>query len=440
MDDPKVRRINSKKAPGQDSGKKKEDKALSRVRIAQQLCKAINRHPEWIYAEFPTTYYNYEPSAGMRLLLREVASQPNVVELVDEKALINELLAYSWDHLQLLPEFQMTAKTAKDVIDCWLAATPPVPTPKPFSFADESFLTFNRLPWALTSGKTPTWDGLLENLSNARAFKDWIGSLFFPESSTHQYVWCWGAGNDGKGAINRFLKCVFGQSYVSKQPPGRDDKFWAYGLLNKRLVVFPDCDNQSFVATGFFKTLTGGDPMDVQAKMKMAFTVMLSCKFIFFSNERPSLSSDKADQRRVIYCEFRPRDDEEDPQFEERLWNEGGAFLAACLLGYAERYPQHGRILPDSAEIQDWVETIEGEFAEAMDFHFELDAKSSVTPIILQRVLQSIWKDRRRQLGFLAWLERKYGIRKKSDPKNINIKCYRGIRFKPDNGPNETGR
>ena len=149
-------------------------------------------------------------------------------------------------------------------------------------------------------------------------------------SYMQQYVWLHGKGNEGKGSLNRFLQRVFGPAYCSKQPNESGDKFWTHELLGKRLVVFPDCNDQKFVTSGLFKSMTGGDPVAVEAKGEMSYTTRLNAKYLVLSNEKPQISSEKADKRRIIYCEIAPREDLIDLNFEARLWDEGGAFLGKC--------------------------------------------------------------------------------------------------------------
>jgi phage/plasmid-associated DNA primase len=161
----------------------------------------------------------------------------------------------------------------------------------------------------------------------------------------------YGQGKDGKGTLNRFLARVFGGAFCAKTPPAKGDKFWTFGLIGKRLVSFADCDDTKFVASGLFKSLTGGDPMPVEAKKQMAFTYMPVAKYLFFSNRKPEISSERSDQRRIIYCEFKPADVVDEAGFQERLWEEGGAFLTNCIVKYAEAHREPGPIICENEKI-----------------------------------------------------------------------------------------
>lgn len=322
-------------------------------------------------------------------------------------------------------------KQATEAVDLWMGIAKPIPASEiaGVRWSDEPGYTWRRLPWPQVDGESATWDELLSRMSNAKAFRHFLGSLFFDDSSLHGYVWLHGQGGDGKGAINRFLARVFGHSYRSKQPPSRyGDRFWTYGLLGSRLVVFPDCDDFAFVASGLFKALTGGDPIEVEAKGQMGFTARLNAKFIVISNEKPSLSSENADMRRVIYCEMeKPQQYQKD--FEKRLWFEGGAFLTRCVVDYIAAYPDHGPIAADMEQIMEWVAVREEPYDLFFDKHFRVAPHDYVAPIYMQQLLKEEWHDRGQQLGFLRWLERTHGVRKKTAKlmEGLYQNQYRGI-------------
>ncbi len=403
------------------------------VLVYQTVADLINRIVTF-GAPFPWRYYTFEPEAGNRLLLKESCGE--VVQMVSEDTLVHEIVAYLRSEFPDNENMQLTFKQAKEAFLYWRAVTLPSPTPRPFSWPGQPGLTFRRLPWSasacMTGESTPTWNSVLSRMTNAQAFRQWVGSLFFEESDIQQYVWMHGAGNDGKGSINRFLAAVFGSSYCSKQPPVPGDRFWTYSLIGKRLVAFPDCNNHTFVASGLFKSLTGGDPIDVEAKGKMSFTIKPNCKFIFLSQERPTLSSEKADQRRIIYCEFRESAVWE-PDFEEKLWHEGGRFLGRCIEEYRRANPKHGPITSDGESIGDWVETLETHHEETLDGTFRIsfdaaDRDAWITPVHLHRILRCLKKDQREIRGFLDWLERKHDIRKAVVRYNDRIsKRYKGL-------------
>ncbi len=305
---------------------------------------------------------------GYRLPI--LCSESEQVQKIDDNIVSDHIVR--WMSLQPEASVLLTYAQAVEAMRYWKASGEAIPAKEiaPIRWQDEPGWTWRRLPWTREMGPTPTWDLLHESMTNAAVFRQWLGSLFFEEARQHQYVWMHGPGQDGKGATNRFLKKVFGTSYRSKQPPAPGDKFWAHGLIGARLVVFPDCNSRTFTTSGFFKTLTGGDPIDVEAKGKMSFTTDLFCKFLFLSNNIPRVTGGKADMRRIIYCEFVDTAKKYDRIFESRLWAEGGAFLNRCIMEYEAACPEHEPFNPDKTQIEEWVEQHDEEFQSLFDRHF----------------------------------------------------------------------
>jgi len=230
-------------------------------------------------------------------------------------------------------------------------------------------------------------------------------------------VWVQGMGEDGKGVLNRFLHKVFGSAYRASQPPRSEH--WHEGLIGKRLVVFPDCNNTKFVTSGEFKSLTGGDPIEVNPKYQAMFTYWPKAKYLFFSNERPEISSERADIRRLVLCEFDPKASKiESEDFEGELWEQGGAFLHACMQGYALRSRGKDAVVQDDDaldNVRSLVSTLEESFELAFEKAFLKSPGNQMIPSDFDLVLRSYFPgDARKQAEFRTWLERTHGIRKKT--------------------------
>lgn len=395
-------------------------KGPTKAQVFQVYKNIINgRHGR--FEPFPARYFVTKPADGVFKVLTPEDEGGEVVRYVPLEEVAAAILKYSDEHFAMQPAYLLTKKDAVAAAQFWLAATPVVPMPKAFSWPGETGLTFTKLPWAPAAGAMPTWDAMLSRMTNREAFMAWVGSLFDEQSYLQQYVWVYGEGNDGKGSINRFLYRIFGPAYCSKQPKERGDKHWSHELLGKRLVVFPDCNDHAFVASGFFKSLTGGDPIAVEAKYEMAYTARFNAKFLILSNERPSLSSENADRRRIIYCELgsvADADITDRDGFEAALWGEGGAFIHACLASY-NKAAGAGRAIPArNDEIGGWIETIEADFEEVFEMYFEFDdfnpsrKNDWASPIYLQRVLKREYKYKKQQVEFIRYLERRFGIKK----------------------------
>lgn len=319
--------------------------------------------------------------------------------------------------------YKWTAKNIRDFVDHWILLCPQIPLPKAWAFASDKSLTFHRLPWDLDEdGPTPVWDELLGRMTNAAAFKLWVGSLFDDKSDRQTYVWLYGTGQNGKGAILRFLKRVFGSAYASEVVPGRSDRFWTYGLLGKRLVAFPDTNDVGFPATGLFKSLTGDDAIRMEIKGGATFSSELAAKFLYASNDRPELSSECADMRRAILCSLASIVGEADPGYGELLWAEGGAFLGACCRDF--KSSGGGIVSGDPADLAAWVSGLEDHydailhenFALHVDHIYDKDTPKKNLPRIEAKIMSLVvhkcFTKRSDVRGFYNFIERKYGIKR----------------------------
>ncbi len=215
-----------KQAPEKSGGVK-----LKQAEIQANLAEAINAGTKSILPSFPHVIGAISPEKGARVPILIGADQ--VIEVVRLEFVRDEIIAYCKDTLRAFPEYLLTHQEASEVAKFWLSTARVLPDSyiKMVRWADEPGFTYRRLPWELgepewttTNRPAPTWERLLRRMTNAQAFIDWIGSLFFDDSSLQSYVWLHGGGGDGKGSINRFLERVFASAYRSKQPKGKDDK------------------------------------------------------------------------------------------------------------------------------------------------------------------------------------------------------------------------
>lgn len=252
---------------------------------------------------------------------------------------------------------------------------------KTFAFKSEDVMTFCRIPFDISHEvqPCPKWDRLLDNFSNILALKIWVGSLFVWDSDRSQYVWVYGKGGNGKSTMARVISSILGHFVRFEQVPPKEDKYWTFGLLGKRLVVLDDCNNYGFVKTGLFKSLTGSSKVRVEQKFGNPYDTDIDCKFLFTSNEMPMVSSEIADQRRLIFCAAKNNEAFEfDANFIKDLEIELPNFISNCVLLYNE-HCSDGRPIPVdqtealelggiyNEEIEAWVET-----------NFEYDADSWV--------------------------------------------------------------
>lgn len=416
--------------------KQELEREPSKAELFDAVASAINRAPDSLLPPFPARFFLYEEAPGVKQILEEIA--PGEVELTQAERVIHELVHYA---TRSLPEaFHWTYRECRECFDFWFAITKAISKPRDVLWQDEEGMCFRRLPWKRVHepfGDDSLFREMFMRTTNAEALMAWIGSLFDYEASRQQYIWLYGEGGNGKGALLRFLAKAFGRAYGSKNAPSPNDLHWSSGLIGKRLIGFPDCNSGAFPASGLFKSLTGDDPVDINPKYKAPFTAHLNCKFIFLSNELPRLSSEKADMRRAIFCEMGPIDalttDEEMTTYEQRLWAQGGVFLNNCIQKYLDTPGARSRIPTDTAQLESIVSINEEDFEVFFEQHFELNEAHSVEPARMQECLRNSHWARKEQIKFTHWMMRTYGVKKTSikqaGHKNP-IKGYKGLRLK----------
>lgn len=365
--------------------------------------------------------YVYEITENGEVLCSDIKAVKDMVVWAMEKYFYgNELLEMSYQKIMPCVEF-------------WLSSSNFFETPKMISWKNEDCLSFRKLPFEIGSGPTPLFDELMSRISNSKALMAFIGSLLFEESYMHQYVWIQGEGGDGKSSLCRFLDKALGHVYETKNVPSKDDNFWTIGLRNKRLTVFSDCSNTAWVTSGQFKSMTGGDAQTMTPKYGESRKEVLQTKFLFTSNEKPSLTTEKADARRVIYCEISKFSNDFNPKYDDLLFKEGGYFLTKCSEIYLEMCPNHEMIRADISQISDQMSIVEEPYESFFDRYFELSSNDSVKPSEYYALVKQWFKKPNQQAEFRKWLYKTHKIKKTSIYGKPEYE-YKGIRKKPGIG------
>lgn len=392
----------------EDAPKAKRSRA-SRYRTVSEIISGVNQ----LFPEFTENLYVVQSALGKREAIREI---DRIVELVPLEHVATLILGYTQTQMRGRTQFEWDMNECRKCAEFWLNSTTPKPMPRAVAWSNDADFAFSRVPWRRgENGPTPLFDELFSRLSNGPAFKAWIGSLFDETSDRQQYVWIYGDGDDGKGSLSRFLKVVFGNAYRALDVPTKETRrFWGMQLTGMRLGVFPDTEDYAFTKSGYFKSLTGGDPIVIEEKGGGFWTKEIGAKFLFLSNERPRISSSKADQRRIVYCEIQPFAKAADPGYERGLIGEGGAFITKCIDEYERLCPSRARIPTELAALEEWVSIVEEDFTEVAERRLNFSPALSSDCGELWRVVRENFKGYGQQIEFLKWLERKHAVKKKT--------------------------
>lgn len=308
---------------------------------SQTIRTYIKSEPPKGKPKWPHTYHVMN-SRGKRVVLRQV-TKDGVVEVPYKDELASDLFRYS-EELGL----SMTFKQCEGVAEDWTHTQDIIPEPAYLRPLSEPGLTFRRLPFDYLDRDfhCPTFDGWCERMGKmALSFQCWVGSTLFDDSDVSQYPYLQGQGRDGKSVFISCLEELFGQAFLSTQPPCSGGKrFWTKSLVGKRVVVFPDSSDPKFPSDTLFKILTGADTVQIEGKGEDQYNAKLKPKFLFASNDEIDLLPQACDIRRVLYIPMEPYQGKDDPNFKSQLMGEAQHWLSKCRALYIEHCSETKKI------------------------------------------------------------------------------------------------
>lgn len=411
---------------GAEPAKKKPQEKRKFRDIHYQVASAMAGRPLG-WHPFPVKLHRWTDHAGISVPYAE--NSAGIVKKVSDDGL-HHLIATYWDHTLTAgdrPVFlgPLAAKDLADIRKTWLGIAKPVKTKfLTLGWRSEPRTALHKVDFDPAPGDTPLFDELMSRTSNSTTLMAWIGSLFDEHSQRQQYAWIYGAGGNGKSALVRVLLSLMGPVGASENPPTRDAKHWTCGLSNKRLVVFPDCNNVKFVTTGDFKQLTGEDPVRMEPKGKPAYYEIIDAKFLIISNDRPGIFSTKADLRRVLFFSIGDVPDAARvDRYESRLMAEGPAILSKCWETYlkvSNGNSRHEFVAEDQNEVNALVEDNEHELEAFVNGKLNVVSYSFDTPNnarkyveahkMIELMIDSGFKSEYERRKLREYMERKHGI------------------------------
>lgn len=301
----------------------------NRALVIDNIVRHMMRGSVYPAAPFPKKFVVSCPQRGNYLIYEQVNDQ-KVVEPTNMADVTNTIIKWAQENWLDYPELLIDPMTAKDAAKMWLGAVDHIQgVIKSFEFADGKDYVTHRVPFVpdltadfshvdITAQEWKDQYPFIEFLSRCSSpdqVAAFIGSIFYPESYRQQYLNIWGEGNDGKGSVVRALEKILAGAFHSDsfEFMGR---FWTSAFIGKRLIVFPDNNDQKAMQSGMWKQLTGGDSVRVEIKREATFTAKLNAKFIITSNFAPVLKMDRADQRRAIVVRVAEIAGDIDPKIE----------------------------------------------------------------------------------------------------------------------------
>jgi hypothetical protein len=440
-----------------------KNKKFTKPELYRALSNLIEQKAHEGSGGFRDRFYVVRESNGVLNLL--TASDDNIVQPIVDEAIIGSILRFCHFHTEKKSDFQnFDYRDAKNAFAMWKALATPIERPRSVRFKGDNELCYHRLvydpvsfsydelmPWIdfLSSSdenrscrglpyadRMPRSCELFYRVSNTLALVAYGGSAFFDEANTEQYLFMLGDGGNGKGSLCRWFEMMFGPAYGTKTLPDKDfnfDNTWATPFLDMRVITIPEMKNTKLVTSNIFKSIIGSDLIEVRNLFGRPFPAKLKVKFFLSSNSELSISSQKSDVRRALYCEFAERVGEDDPMYEKKLWDETPYLFGLMLAVYKHVCPNHGKIIVNNDVLDNVIAVNEAELQEIFDHHFEVDPEASFSSQIILKVRDELHMKPAFYARFRAFMKSRHKIKpyRPRDSNNPNRPVfYKGARFK----------
>lgn len=422
----------SKALASPDSAPKpmEKEKKVQRADLYLGITLAINRSPLISLPVFPNRYVLVKDVLGDKEILK-ILPDNTAVSLPSNEDVAASILKYTNKELAGHQGFRFTVNQARECADYWAMETHVVEKPPIILWKNEPGLCFHRLPWDYHESllaQCPTWDELLGRMVlNREAFCHYIASIFYDDAYSQMYLWLDGKGGDGKSSILSFLSRVFRQFYIPGIPPSSNQESdrYLWHIMRARILAFDDLKGNalSMPTHGWFMSLTGGVPQLIKPHFKPAVRATLNIRPICTANGQPRISSEPSEMRRLVYVQLEKRNKPiYDHRYNDRLWAEGGAFLARCLRDYNLKHPDHGIISLEAGSLNDVIDSAEEDFEALFRSRFNLVEKAIIPTTRMTNIIDDKLRTHGDKTKFYKFLENKYGIVKKNKKLNDELR------------------
>lgn len=151
------------------------------------------------------------------------------------------------------------------------------------------------------AGETPTWDTLLERMSDPDAFLAHVWSAFEPRFRGRQVLWLQGEGNDGKSIAFDALFEGSGTPFAALSDSDLigGNQFVFSSVWDKPAVLIGESKNVNVLMTGMVHKLTGRDPIPVEYKHGQRFAAKFQGVVFVTSNNLPQIERTRSNLTRL---------------------------------------------------------------------------------------------------------------------------------------------
>jgi len=135
------------------------------------------------------------------------------------------------------------------------------------------------------------WDS--ETSDRSLALKEWMGHVMIPDTSQHKVGILHGVPRAGKSTIQNVIEELVGkQNCTTTNLNSLSTEHGIAPLVGKSLALIPDAHKptgRSDRSLEVIKSISGGDPQQINAKFQDQYSVKLSARFMLICNDVPQM-------------------------------------------------------------------------------------------------------------------------------------------------------
>jgi len=279
----------------------------------------------------------------------------------------------------------------------------------------------------------PTWETILDRLSDPDAFLAHVWSIFEPRYEGRQVLWLQGAGNDGKSiAMNALIRGTGLQAAsLSDTDLLGGNQFLYSSLWDKPLVLVNESKNVNVLMTGTIHKLTGRDLVSVEYKHGQRFAAQFQGVVFVTSNGLPEIEKTASNLTRLTVVTIKPLK-QFIPGLVAKLVAEVPALLFRARNAYALRCKDHFRIdLNDAAQAAvsaatGFEDEMHATVLHAAGIRLDPEGFLSRKDVMRQVIATGAKLDANRTASFYRWLVEQPGV---VDCKREGARGFKGIRL-----------
>lgn len=191
--------------------------------------------------------------------------------------------------------------------------------------------------------ETPNFDKFMNTLTNGNkdVQKLLMEVMGVTISNTYGYrfkkaLFMLGKSNTGKSTLRRFVSSLLGEENICPcSIQAIEERFGGSKIFNKRLIGATDMGSTTMSTLDMFKSLSGGDSVEVEFKGKGSFSETFKGLMWFTMNKLPKINSNYAEdfynRVLIVKCNNVIKHEDEDALLDEKLLAESDGIINKCI-------------------------------------------------------------------------------------------------------------